>query len=164
MSGTKDKVWHQLTIADQSFCTKKIWTKLLVCISQHIANCKRFEWNWDRGIPNESTQKFASNNFNILMVFKFLNCIWRERVSVNPAGFSEWGLQNLGFSERVLLHWNFLSAYGGKHWGISYEGLSITAWPSVWVRKESQSQGTVHRRRGKRVSPGLGLPHLLWVS
>lgn len=34
------------------------------------------------------------------MVFKFfLNCIWRERASVNPAGFSEWGLQNLAFSE-----------------------------------------------------------------
>lgn len=36
MSGIKGKVWHQLTIADQSFCTKSIRTKLLVCISQHI--------------------------------------------------------------------------------------------------------------------------------
>lgn len=34
------------------------------------------------------------------MVFKFfLNCIWKEWASVNPAGFSEWGLQNLEFSE-----------------------------------------------------------------
>lgn len=41
------------------------------------------------------------------MVFKFfLNCIWNEWASVNPAGFSEWGQKN--FSETVLLHWNFL--------------------------------------------------------
>lgn len=32
--------------------------------------------------------------------------------------------------ERTLLHRNFLSARGGKHWEISYENVSVATWPS----------------------------------
>lgn len=81
MSGTKDKVPHtnpQLLISPSAQRTK-----LLVCISQHIANCKGFGWSWDRTVSNESTQKFASNLFQYLNGLQVLLklCLGRKSLS-----------------------------------------------------------------------------------